>query len=49
MFVISFIVELTADVILLRGAVSKGVQLQEFLKHPENEGHKRLGSRVLIN
>ena len=37
-FVINFIAELTPDVILLRGASSKGNQLQEFLKHPANQG-----------
>ena len=33
----SFIGELTADVILLRHAESKGNQLEEFLKHPSNQ------------
>lgn len=37
--VLSFIAELTADVILLHGAASKGDQLKELLKHPSNQ-HK---------
>jgi hypothetical protein len=35
--VLSFIAELTPDVILLHGAASKGDQLRVFLRHPKNQ------------